>query len=1077
MNILASFRRQTVARKLTLSALALLGPMAVLGFFMDLSFRYDINICRTELAGTRTLRPAFRLLHAVAEHQATELAASDLVQPDANPNPAYGDTAATTEKVRHALDDLADAVEREAPVLMDSPSFVPEDSEIMDIPRLRDAWHAALKGNAPSAYDELIQRLMLVISAVSDCANLALDPALDSHALATATALTLPRTCRLLSALETTALELAAETSAAGGGTPVLIPERRDRIMRRLGLLEDGLLAETVNASRRALMEDANFYDSSPGLQEHYPPVLARFRTSVARFAEAMRGVCNAMTPPYEAALAARSAHDDLAALASVGLDELDGLIQRRMASYQRWRMFGAGSSGLTALLALGLLIVTSRHLSKSVMRGLEYVQRVSAGDYAAEVDDSDFGRDLAEYTDGVRRMVATLKHQLGSLDGVLRNMTVPCLVVDREERLTFVNRPYLDLFERRGEAGHYLGMTLRDFFYSGGIGETILGRAMREGKTHRGLEMALRSPSGRNLTIRYDAAPLYDLDGVLIGGFAVIVDLTEKQEQQEEIARLAAFPRENPSPVLSTEENGDIIYMNPAAGKTLDALSLSPEQLLPPNHAEIVRAVLSTQTSRLNVEATAGDRTYTWAYHPVPGQRQTYIYGLDISERKRMELQLAHDALHDGLTGLPNRTLFLDRVKQALHRSRREAGRRFALLFLDLDRFKNINDSLGHAAGDDLLIQFAERLENLLRSEDTVARLGGDEFTVLLDNLSGPGRALVLAERVHGLLAAPFLVQDHELFVTASIGVVIGPDNAAGPDELLRNADTAMYRAKAAGRARSALYDELMHNEARDRLLLEMDMKRGLEKSEFEPFFQPIVDLKTRELHGFEALARWNHPRRGLVSPAEFIPLAEETGLIAPLGRIMLDLSLERLRDWRHEHPQASGLSMSVNLSVAQMTRADILDEVEQALKRHGVPPDRLKIELTESGLMDNASITLSLLEKLHDMDVRLSIDDFGTGYSSLSQLSRFPFAYLKIDQSFVRSMLENNKDMAIVRTIVALAHSLDKRIIAEGVETPEQLTARCSLGCHFGQGYLFSRPVPADQARDMTRRSEPWF
>ena len=285
------------------------------------------------------------------------------------------------------------------------------------------------------------------------------------------------------------------------------------------------------------------------------------------------------------------------------------------------------------------------------------------------------------------------------------------------------------------------------------------------------------------------------------------------------------------------------------------------------------------------------------------------------------------------------------------------------------------------------------------------------------------------------------------------------------------------MYRAKAAGRARSALYDDLMHNEARDRLLLEMDMKRGLEKSEFEPFFQPIVDLKTRELHGFEALARWNHPQRGLVSPAEFIPLAEETGLIAPLGRIMLDLSLERLRDWRQELPQASGLSMSVNLSVAQMTRADIVQEVEQALKRHDIPPDRLKIELTESGLMDNAAIALSLLEKLHAMDVRLSIDDFGTGYSSLSQLSRFPFAYLKIDQSFVRSMLENDKDMAIVRTIVALAYSLDKRIIAEGVETPEQLTALCSLGCHFGQGYLFSRPVPAAQARDMTRRSEPWF
>lgn len=665
------------------------------------------------------------------------------------------------------------------------------------------------------------------------------------------------------------------------------------------------------------------------------------------------------------------------------------------------------------------------------------------------------------------------LKEKPEYLDGVLKTMTVPCLLVDRGERLLFINRAYLDLYERAGEPGDYLGQTLGTFFYDDENQETITGRCMRENRAFRDLELASWTWSGRPIHVRYDVAPLFDPQGELIGAFAVIVDLTAIKEHENEIARLAAFPRSNPNPVISCDSRGALSYMNPAAVQLIASLELaSPAEFLPAQHEEIVRVCLATGQGRAGVETSPGDRVFSWTYHPLPDSGVVHCYSLDITERKRMEMQLLHDAFHDALTGLPNRALFMDRLEQALRRARRDAQRRFAVLFLDLDRFKNVNDSLGHGVGDDLLRVVGQRMEKLLWPGDTLARLGGDEFALLLDGLAQDERAYVVAQALHTELARPFVVRGHELFVSVSVGIVIEAGHVDASAGLLRDADTAMYRAKALGRSQTVVFDQAMHQAAMDRLRLEMDLKRGLERDEFEPYYQPIVELATGRLEGFEALARWRHPERGLVAPGEFIPLAEETGLITQLGRTMLRRSCAQLAAWTRELPQARAPRLSVNLAVRQMAMDGIVEEIAGILSESGVSPASLKLEITESGVMEHVELALDVLRRLKALGLALCVDDFGTGYSSLSYLHRLPADFLKVDQSFVGAMDTNNESREIVSTILRLAHGLGKQVIAEGVETAAQWRILREMGCRYGQGYHFAKPAPATEAREMITR-----
>jgi diguanylate cyclase (GGDEF)-like protein len=437
------------------------------------------------------------------------------------------------------------------------------------------------------------------------------------------------------------------------------------------------------------------------------------------------------------------------------------------------------------------------------------------------------------------------------------------------------------------------------------------------------------------------------------------------------------------------------------------------------------------------------------------------------------------HAAFHDSLTGLPNRAMFTELLKAEIESSKRRDDHLFAVLFLDVDRFKNINDSLGHTHGDLLLVAFAERLERTLRPLDTLARFGGDEFAILLSGMADATDAVRVAQRMQEELTQPFVLHKNSAFATASIGIALSSSGYDRPEDILRDADTAMYRAKENGKARYEVFDHGMHARAVSRLQLESDLRHAIEQNEFCVYYQPIVSLQTGRLAGFEALVRWNHPRRGLVLPADFIPVAEETGLIVPIGEWVLNEACAQVREWQINSPSHRSLSLSVNLSARQVAQPDLLERIKGALETSKLNPHYLKLEITESVVMGNAEAAALMFKQLRSLGVQLSIDDFGTGYSSLSYLHRFPLNYLKIDRSFVMRLTTDN-DNAIVRTISTLARNLGMEVIAEGIETEEQYQQLKKLGCEYGQGYLFSRPVNKDAVvhlltNDARRDSEP--
>jgi diguanylate cyclase (GGDEF)-like protein len=431
-----------------------------------------------------------------------------------------------------------------------------------------------------------------------------------------------------------------------------------------------------------------------------------------------------------------------------------------------------------------------------------------------------------------------------------------------------------------------------------------------------------------------------------------------------------------------------------------------------------------------------------------------------------------------DALTGLPNRLLFMDRLERALKRSKKKKSELFALLFLDLDRFKVVNDSLGHMIGDQLLLGIGRRLEQCLRTTDTVsryedkhllARLGGDEFTILLEDIRSVNDATLVAERLIKELMRPFDLSGHEIVVSTSIGISISTTGYENAADILRDADTAMYRAKTQGKARYEIFDPTMRDHAVARMQLETDLRRAVENQEFRTFYQAIVSLTDWKIFGFEALVRWQHPTRGLVSPAEFIPLAEETGLILWLGRWVLQEACSQMARWKIQFQGSAPEIVSVNLSARQCAQPDLVNQLAQVLRETGLDAHQLKLEMTESLVMQNVETASAMLKEMKALGVLLGIDDFGTGYSSLSYLSRFPIDTLKVDSSFVSRIGEDKENLEIVRTIITLAHNLRMDVIAEGVETAEQLSRLRDLGCEYGQGYYFSRPVPAEEANHL--------
>lgn len=445
-----------------------------------------------------------------------------------------------------------------------------------------------------------------------------------------------------------------------------------------------------------------------------------------------------------------------------------------------------------------------------------------------------------------------------------------------------------------------------------------------------------------------------------------------------------------------------------------------------------------------------------------------------NISDRKQIEAQLLHDALHDALTGLPNRTLFMDRVDMAMHRSKRLANHLFAVLFIDLDGFKLINDGLGHGIGDQLLMAIADLLRQCIRGGDTVARLGGDEFTILLDGLRSLDEVQMVADRVQSLLKTPISIDGNSIFTGASIGIVLGSPLYTKAVDLLRDADIALYQAKENGKGRYAIFDQQMYAETYSRQQLETHLRQALSGQQFCVHYQPIVEMDTRKLIGFESLVRWMHPQRGLIRADEFVPVAEDTGIIIPMGLWVLREACLQLRTWQDEFPEAHALKITVNLSSKQLREPALVGHVRQILLETGISGNQLKLELTESTLIENAEIARTIWEQLRALQIQFSLDDFGTGYCSLSYIHQYPVSTLKIDRSFVHQMTSSTSNTEIIRAIINLSKSLDMTVVAEGVETEEQLQQLRAFGCDFGQGYLFARPLAPQDASKLLQKDK---
>ncbi len=536
---------------------------------------------------------------------------------------------------------------------------------------------------------------------------------------------------------------------------------------------------------------------------------------------------------------------------------------------------------------------------------------------------------------------------------------------------------------------------------------------------------------------------------------------------------------------------DGNFLQVNPAL---CDLVGYSEDDLLRETHASIThpddvqmdaeqtRRLLSGETDNDQIEKRYihRDGHEIWAELSVSlvrndsGQpRYLVAQMVDITDRKLFEQQLLHQAFHDRLTGLPNRGLFMDRLEHALARRPREEET-IAVIFLDLDNFKVINDSLGHRAGDQLLMTMAARLQTCVREGDTVARLGGDEFTVLLEHITDITDAILVAQRIAEQSLTLYTIGDREISVTASIGIALPGEEGESADDLIRNADIAMYEAKRRGKARYEVFAAPMNVRANERLDIEIELQRAIERGEFVLHYQPVVDLRTGRIYEVEALIRWRHPLRGLLPPADFISIAEETGAMIDIGGWVLRRACRKLMQWQQEFPAPAGqppLTMSVNLSTRQFLQPSLVDTVREVLNETGINPQTLKLEVNERVIMEDAASAIATLHDLRSLGITLAIDDFGTGYSSLAYLKQFAVNILKIDRMFVDGISRDAEDTSIVESVIAIGKSLGIRTVAEGVETPAQLAFLTARGCNSGQGHLFSPPLPPEEFTTLLR------
>ena len=614
-----------------------------------------------------------------------------------------------------------------------------------------------------------------------------------------------------------------------------------------------------------------------------------------------------------------------------------------------------------------------------------------------------------------------------------------------------------------------------------------LLDQVLRHGAVQN-FEAGTETADGQHISVSLNMRTVKRPDGSIMHLEGSVQDISMRKEAERRLAIQKSLFQQlfdnSPQGILLLGKDGAPMDLNPSFtslfGYTKDDLDSLFEVLLPPDSLEesftFLSAVLggtpvSTETERVTRDGRTIPVSMLGYPYVLDGiiSGAFFIFG-DISERKRYEAQLTQQALRDNLTDLPNRVLFLERLNRAMTRQRRNADYRFAVLMIDLDSFKRVNDTLGHQAGDRLLQEVALRLSACLRSMDTVARMGGDEFAVLLEDFQNNQEAIGITRRLLLAIRQPLTIQEHEIQVSASVGVVLQTTRYTSPNELLRDADISMYRSKELGKNQFKVFSKSMYEHVVRTVRLENDLRQALIEDEFELYFQPIYDMAENRLSGFEALLRWNHPERGTLAPGAFIQVAEDAGLITEVGTWVLDHGCRIMAEWRERFPGLD-VSLSLNLSPRDLLQPSLIPMLTDLLREKGLDARHFKLEITETAVMENPEMATARLERLQKMGFQVAMDDFGTGYSSLSYLQRLPIDILKIDRSFVQTMLENPNNLEIIKAIIGLGKILDLRIVAEGVETPEQLAALQELGCDLAQGYLLGRPMPRAQAEELLR------
>ncbi|WP_421901478.1 EAL domain-containing protein [Maridesulfovibrio sp.] len=628
-------------------------------------------------------------------------------------------------------------------------------------------------------------------------------------------------------------------------------------------------------------------------------------------------------------------------------------------------------------------------------------------------------------------------------------------------------------------------------FLYNHEGRRKFLKRLLSDGAVN-GMLLRVNHRHGKEKWVTVNARTSYDAQGnpVLYTGtaFDSTLEIVAERKIFRHKSRFMQLFESSPQAIALTDSKGNVVDTNRAFNKlfgySTEEMAPCCENLSPTNTGKIranLKKILGGETYRTeDMRRHKNGRLipvsilgYPFLYNDeISG---TFIIYDDISQRKEYERRLSYQSLHDSLTGLPNRTFFLERLEETLDMSRKIPERTFAVLMLDIDMFKRINDSLGHQAGDELLIEVGKRIKHCLRPVDTVARMGGDEFAVLIDDFSTPQMVIQIIRDIRNEIRKPMNISSREVVISSSIGIVFKTSSYEHPEHIIRDADISMYKAKEQGVNKFKVFNKTMHEKALQSLLIETEIRQGIPENEFFPYFQPVYSMQNRNLAGFEALVRWNHPERGFLTPDQIIPVAEETGLIVELDRIILFEACRFMSSWIRRYPNASDLFLTANLSPSQLSKPDLAETIQTIVRETEIPADNLKLEITESAIMERNAASSLNLKKIGEMGIRLAVDDFGTGYSSLAQLQRFPASTVKIDRSFVSHMAGDHESLEIVRAVNALGHSLSMDVIAEGVETRQQLILLKDIGCDYVQGYYFDKPQTKEDAEKLVKmRSE---